>query len=1180
MTLTISQAFDLPAREDITALGFVVRLSETEDRAADERLVRDYVITPTVATELPVILASMRHTFAARGDLGRFVHGSFGSGKSHFLAYLGLLLEGRDFAWNKDDASVRALAPDHRAWLTDGKLLVVRLHMLTTDGSSTAGFDRAVYDATNVALARAGKPAFEYLHVDGVLQEARREAEVYGAAFWRRLEDDRIIPSQQDFEAQAKGPPEDREALARAYLSWKGRDAASAGIDPNWSTGLSRLCKHVKEQGFGGLVLLVDEFLLWLRAKSGPEFERAINQLNVIVDHADGARAVPVFAFVARQRNIQEFFPDLVEEQQLHEHLGHHAKRFEVTNLEDVELRHVCKGRVLKRRPGHEAEVQRAVDAVARDHEKVLPAILHGADIGYLRDVYPFHPALIEMLIDVSSLMQRDRTALRLLYELLVLFYPDLPLGDLVPVGWAFDAIFPVAGVEGSKRVEDLRAIHRTYHQRLQPAMARMRAESEGGDFDEARRRTLDTIVKTALLGEVSPRLKGTTSMTIERLVRLNDATVTGETDRSKFNKVHQDLLALARLVPGVLQLSGQGKDATVTVVLQGVNFGEILERARARVAGHKNPLLRAFYSVLLPALGLKRDQVGETVEFEWRKTRRKGTVDIKNVRELANADFKVQAGEDLRIIIDYPWDEGGSMADDELRANDVRRRDGTQLTVCWLPRHFKADEMAILRDLAAVDEILGPAQEELLRDLAPHDRSQVGELAQSQAQNLRQSLKARLGEVYRDHGRLVPLISNIDATVPGGELDELLARLARMLLDRAYSAHPNFGAEPKPEGLRTLCDWLCRAAERPEQMEAYSDDEARVLRTLGEPLELVTLGQTRGQLRLDTRYIKTVRDEARGESVLWDAIDRRLSETYALPLVVRNFFLKLTLRLDSFRAVHALQGDAVEVEIDNRTRGNVKLVRAPLLELSEWSRARDLGPAVLGAERPSSTRTLAEQDRYAAELRRVAAEKHRELQGLHERLVSLHAPGKRADDIKTALARLGTLTAPSADTAALLRGFLDAWPDDEGGHVRAAVSRVAPVREALAAMDDTARRVLDHARTGPLGASVDAHLGSLLDLLGAGELECPLSKAAIIQWSTEARTLLTRVLGNGGQPPPPPPPPPLPPPHPGTKRVERHLRAADAEARRALLLQLDEEVRGLGDAEVDVLVTITPRRP
>ena len=75
MTATVTQAFDLRAREDITPLSFVVRLIEEADR----KLVTDHVIKPKVAGELPVILEAMRHTFKARADLERVVQGSGGS---------------------------------------------------------------------------------------------------------------------------------------------------------------------------------------------------------------------------------------------------------------------------------------------------------------------------------------------------------------------------------------------------------------------------------------------------------------------------------------------------------------------------------------------------------------------------------------------------------------------------------------------------------------------------------------------------------------------------------------------------------------------------------------------------------------------------------------------------------------------------------------------------------------------------------------------------------------------------------------------------------------------------------------------------------------------------------------------------------------------------------------------
>src|SRR5690606_7617907 len=146
--------------------------------------------------------------------------------------------------------------------------------------------------------------------------------------------------------------------------------------------------------------------------------------------------------------------------------------------------------------------------------------LLAGADIDYLRDVYPFHPALIEMLVDVTSLMQRERSALRLLYELLVFHNPDLPLGELIPVGSAFTALFPESGVEASKKVELMQDVHYQYYMRLKPAIALL-AQDTGPEFSPDRQRALDQLVKTVLLAEVSPRLKQS-GLTIERLVQLN----------------------------------------------------------------------------------------------------------------------------------------------------------------------------------------------------------------------------------------------------------------------------------------------------------------------------------------------------------------------------------------------------------------------------------------------------------------------------------------------------------------------------------------------------------------------------------------------------------------------------------------------------------------------------------
>jgi len=515
--LTVTDAFDLPRPQDIRAMGFVIKLREASP-GSDEvrRLVDDYVVTPVIAAELPRILGDMKQIYDRGEEYGRFIHGSFGSGKSHLMTMLGLLLEGSAPAWEKFRplfAGRQGAAPglDPERWLAEARLLVVRLHMLSVRGRET-GLDRAVYDAFNEALARRGKAPFEFLDADAVFAEVRREADEYGDVVWKRLETAGIVGGREDFEKLEQESPRSRERFARAWLEHKGRDPAKAGLDPRWSEGLKRMAEHARAEGFGGVVLLIDELVLWLAEKSGQEFIAEINDLNVIVDHATGRRAAPIFVFVARQRDLREFFPDLVDESKLHEHLDHHAKRFEITRLQDVELRHIVKGRVL--RPKDAAAVERSFSGLTERHRKALPALLGGMDLDYLRDVYPFHPALIEMLVDVTSLMQRERSALRLLYELLVLHYPDLPLGELMPVGSAFAAIFPESGVDASKKVETMQDIHHQYYTRLKPTIERMAEDPESG-LDADRRRALDQMVKTVMLGEVSPRLRGTGGLTL-----------------------------------------------------------------------------------------------------------------------------------------------------------------------------------------------------------------------------------------------------------------------------------------------------------------------------------------------------------------------------------------------------------------------------------------------------------------------------------------------------------------------------------------------------------------------------------------------------------------------------------------------------------------------------------------
>ncbi|MBI2893932.1 MAG: hypothetical protein HYY06_10300 [Deltaproteobacteria bacterium] len=1177
MTTTITDAYDLPRPEDIRAMGFVIRLRELDPASEDVRkLVADYVVTPAVAGELPRILDDMHQVFDRGEEYGRFIHGSFGSGKSHFMTILSLLFENVAAAWDKDSPVFGTLRDRQRTWIDKAHLLVVRIHMLSVKGKGT-GLDRAVYDGFNQALRRRGKEPFEFLHVEGVLDEARREADLYGDAFWKGLADARVVGSRAEFEDAASASLRQRETLARAYLSHKGRDVASAGIDPNWSEGLHRLTKHAKDQGFGGVVLMIDELLLWLSEKSKEEFAREINDLAVLVDHNTGQRAVPLFVFVARQRNIKDFFPDLVDESRIHEHLEHHLKRFDETRLQDMELRHVVKGRVLK--PRAEDAIRRASERLAQQHEKVLPGILAGADVAYLRDVYPFHPALIETLIDVTMLMQRERSALRVLYELLVIHYPHLPLGEFLPVGSAFDAIFPPSGVEASKKVEVLQDIHRQYYERLVPAMDQLRAAA--GEFDDKRRAALDQIVKTVLLGEVSNRLRGK-GLTVERLVQLNSVDVEGETYRGRLRVAAADLVTLSNLVPD-LQVSSTDKTAIVRYVLGGVSLGEVLVRARSKV-DNLSQRFRVFYGALKTALGVSgkkgfddgADNVGD-YEVRWRNTRRRGQLRIGNVREMKYEDFDAPDG-GFTLLCDYPWDEPGhSVEEDRQRAFNVRKNRGNRYTLCWLPRHMSPTELDVIKDLAAVRFLLSPeGQEELLDTLAPQDRARLLDQAHGREKLQSQQLNELVREVYVNHGEWLPLVSDVDTKRPHEDLAANLEHAAQLLLDRRYPQHPTFGAEPRKADLERLLGWMVSAGDATVSV-AFDDDTAKVLRTIGQPLELVNLGQAKASLRLDSRYIKDVLQRTDKDLVNWSEVSEWLREQYGLQPLIVDLFLAFLCQRDH-RALNQVSGDPIDVTIGMPASVAIRLERGKLVGHAEWSRVRELCGQLLGLPQPAAQRSLQLQDRVASQMRERAIDRRRTLQGLHERLGQLGVEtGARPNEIAEANARLAPLVESTSDSHKVLLALLAKWPSEADDPVRAVVQQVEGIRHALDGLDDGARNNLERARGhSPLGPRVSAHLDSLASHLGAANAQCPLTREWMGTWNAGAQALIAELITAPPEPPEPPGPrPPTPAPVPPSRQVfSATVNAGDARAVAEALEKARRKLAELKKGRVHVSIT------
>ena len=120
----LREIFDLP--EQVHQGDFVLRL--TDGLNAPAETVRDYIATPQLVKCFDQALGVVKGAIDSRMSKGAYLHGSFGSGKSHFMAVLDMILEG--------DADARAIPElagvvrEANVWWEGGRYLVVPFHMI------------------------------------------------------------------------------------------------------------------------------------------------------------------------------------------------------------------------------------------------------------------------------------------------------------------------------------------------------------------------------------------------------------------------------------------------------------------------------------------------------------------------------------------------------------------------------------------------------------------------------------------------------------------------------------------------------------------------------------------------------------------------------------------------------------------------------------------------------------------------------------------------------------------------------------------------------------------------------------------------------------------------------------------------------------------------------------------
>jgi len=884
MTTLVRELLDLP--DHVSKGDFVQSLAESLRDPA--RTVSTYAVTADLAENFRESLKVVAGALSNRRSQPVFLHGSFGSGKSHFMAMLHLMLQGEPEPWRKAELhGVR----DTYTPLEGKKLLQLHFHMLGAKSFESEVFGQYVKhirehhpDADLPGLFRDQE----------VFDNARQLRETMGdVSFFGALNKGKATVSgfgdlggaeawtSEGFEqALDSADP----ALRRSLLTDLTRTLLPAFAKQtdrfvDVDEGLGELSRHAAGLGYDGVVLYLDELILWLASQSADLafVQREINKLVKLKEAQDEARDIPIVAFIARQRDLSELVGEGStgsERAMIEETFAHHASRFHTIDLSDSNLRAIIPKRVTVARSDDDRQrLEDGFEEMWRSAKKAADTLQAGtADRDDFRQVYPFSPALIDVLVALSDRLQRDRTAIRILVEMLVEHLPDLELGQVVPVGDVFDLVASADdAVDGPSKAAFQRARDLYLHevlprlqarhsadtaatcQRLRPGHA-LRIGCSGCPVTQCRNE--NRLVKTLLLAALVPKARPFDGLTVKRLVHLNHGAVKAPVEAMAINVAATALRNLARDVHPIR--IGDDADPVVSVSLQSIDLKPILQRADDQdTRQRRRYVLRKLLWDQL-GLGVHDNVVPHTVEY--RHTRRAGRVRFGNVRTMRVEELTCPEDAAWHVVIDYPFDEEGyTPHDDERQLDQIRNQLGgrSTSTLVWLPTFFSKTLEDDLGDLARLDHILDAHN---LRGFLSHVPPDEHQRARIDLESLRDRKRAEVREGLKKAYGLARLIDNdphvdrnrdvqehvqsldeaIDARTPrGAGLAEGLEDLAQQILQARHPAHPNFHASPSPQRLTRVRDFLERLLDEPAGMLHASKSERDDLQKVAEPLYL-----------------------------------------------------------------------------------------------------------------------------------------------------------------------------------------------------------------------------------------------------------------------------------------------------------------------------------------------------
>ena len=357
----------------------VVRLSDRREMSRE--LEASFVLTSDVDRHLTVLAEAL----AQDTGKGYFLQGDFGSGKSHFLAALAACLSSApdETALAERHTALRTLRASGR------RLLVADIALI--DYRATTPLEKLVILGIEQALRNEGvdsalSPLAAFLsHLRGLCED---ESIAHEFAALCKAEPDAVLPwiDEHPREAFVEG-----EKLIRKL----GLPAPELLVEDRHET-LERAMQTVKQAGFDGLVLLLDELSEFFRSK--PDAKRLNEDARMLQFLGESASSSPLWIVAAVQESLERT-GDIAQVT-----FRKIKDRFPVRlRLSTVHIRDLLGKRLIRHQPGAGEQIRCIFDMFREEFPSFTCSFEH------FLSIYPVHPVTLGLLEGLGDLFSQHR---------------------------------------------------------------------------------------------------------------------------------------------------------------------------------------------------------------------------------------------------------------------------------------------------------------------------------------------------------------------------------------------------------------------------------------------------------------------------------------------------------------------------------------------------------------------------------------------------------------------------------------------------------------------------------------------------------------------------------------------------------------------------------------------------